>query len=98
MLPKAEAAYFAIADISGYTNFLAAVELDHAQDIVADFMDTVVKGLRPPFRLAKFEGDAAFVYTTAEKIDGSVLRGNQSTQAKPAPSRKDLSTQFHTSS
>ncbi|WP_407151857.1 DUF2652 domain-containing protein [Bradyrhizobium sp. ORS 86] len=74
MLPKAEAAYFAIADISGYTNFLAAVELDHAQDIIADFMDAVVKGLRPPFRLAKFEGDAAFVYTTAETIDGSLLQ------------------------
>jgi len=74
MLPKAEAAYFAIADISGYTNFLAAVELDHAQDIIADFMDAVVKGLRPPFRLAKFEGDAAFVYTTAENIDGSLLQ------------------------
>jgi hypothetical protein len=25
-------------------------ELDHAQDIIADFMDTVVKGFRPPFR------------------------------------------------
>ena len=60
MLPKPELAYFAIADISGYTNFLAGVELDHAQDIIADFMDTVVKGLRPPFRLAKFEGDQQF--------------------------------------
>ena len=74
MLPKAETAYFAIADISGYTNFLAAVELDHAQDIIADLMDTVVKGLRPPFRLAKFEGDAAFVYAAAEKVDGSLLQ------------------------
>lgn len=74
MLPKAEAAYFAIADISGYTSFLAAVELDHAQDIVADFMDVVVKGLRPPFRLAKFEGDAAFVYAMAETVDGSLLQ------------------------
>jgi uncharacterized protein YndB with AHSA1/START domain len=74
MLPKAEAACFAIADISGYTNFLAAVELDHAQDIIADFMDTVVKALRPPFRLAKFEGDAAFVYATGEKVDGSLLQ------------------------
>src|SRR5262249_2702852 len=70
MLPKPELAYFAIADISGYTSFLAGVELDHAQDIIADFMDTVVKGLRPPFRLAKFEGDAAFVYAVAEKVDG----------------------------
>jgi uncharacterized protein YndB with AHSA1/START domain len=74
MLAKAEAAYFAIADISGYTGFLAAVELEHAQDIVADFMDTVVKGLRPPYRLAKFEGDAAFVYAMAEKVDGSLLQ------------------------
>jgi hypothetical protein len=74
MLPKPELAFFAIADISGYTSFLAGVELDHAQDIIADLMDTVVKGLRPPFRLAKFEGDAAFVYAVAEKIDGSLLQ------------------------
>ena len=74
MLPKPESAYFAIADISGYTSFLAEVELDHAQDIIADFMDTVVKGLRPPFRLAKFEGDAAFVYALTEKVDGSLLQ------------------------
>ena len=46
MLPKPELAYFAIADISGYTSFLAGVELDHAQDIIADLMDTVVKGLQ----------------------------------------------------
>jgi uncharacterized protein YndB with AHSA1/START domain len=74
MLQKPEPAYFAIADISGYTNFLAGVELDHAQDIVADLMDTVVKALRPPFRLAKFEGDAAFVYAVTEKVDGSMLQ------------------------
>src|SRR5436305_12902959 len=74
MLPKPELAYFAIADISGYTSFLAGVELDHAQDIIADLMNTMVKGLRPPFRLAKFEGDAAFVYAVTEKFDGSLLQ------------------------
>jgi uncharacterized protein YndB with AHSA1/START domain len=74
MLPNTESAYFVIADISGYTSFLAGVELDHAQDIIADLMDTVVKGLRPPFRLAKFEGDAAFVYAAAAKVDGSMLQ------------------------
>jgi hypothetical protein len=74
MLPKPELAFFAIADISGYTNFLAGVELEHAQDIIADFMDTAVKGLRPLFRLAKFEGDAAFVYVVADKVDGSLLQ------------------------
>jgi uncharacterized protein YndB with AHSA1/START domain len=74
MLPKPELAYFAIADISGYTSFLAGVELDHAQDIIADFMNTVVNELRPPFRLAKFEGDAAFVYAVTDKADGSLLQ------------------------
>jgi len=74
MLPKPESACFVIADISGYTSYLHGVELDHAQDILADLMDTVVKGLRPPFRLAKFEGDAAFVYAVTEKVDGSLLQ------------------------
>ena len=74
MLPKPERACFVIADITGYTGFLAGVELDHAQDIIADLMDTVVRRLRPPFRLAKFEGDAAFVYAVADKVDGSQLQ------------------------
>ena len=74
MLPKPESACFVIADISGYTSFLAGVELDHAQDVIADVMDTVVRGLRPPFRLAKFEGDAAFVYAVTDKVDGSLLQ------------------------
>jgi uncharacterized protein YndB with AHSA1/START domain len=74
MLPKAEKACFAIADISGYTHFVSGVELDHAQDIIADIMDTLVRALRPPFRLAKFEGDAAFVYALADKVDGSLMQ------------------------
>ena len=74
MLPKAELACFAIADISGYTRFVSGVELDHAQDIIADVMDTLVRALRPPFRLAKFEGDAAFVYALADKVDGPLMQ------------------------
>lgn len=74
MLPKPETACFVIADITGYTSFLSGVELDHAHDIIADLMDTVVRRLRPPFRLAKFEGDAAFVYAAADKIDGPLLQ------------------------
>jgi uncharacterized protein YndB with AHSA1/START domain len=74
MLPQPESACFVIADISGYTSYLTAVELDHAQDIIADLMDTVVTGLRPPFLLAKFEGDAAFVYAVTDGVDGSLLQ------------------------
>jgi hypothetical protein len=74
VIGQTETACFVIADISGYTSYLAGVELDHAQDIIADLIDTVVKALRPPFRLAKLEGDAAFVYVVTDKIDGSLLQ------------------------
>lgn len=74
MLPKAESACFLIADISGYTSFFADVEIEHAHDIIADLLGTVVKRLRPPFRLAKFEGDAAFLSAFTDKVDGSVLQ------------------------
>jgi hypothetical protein len=73
MLSAAQPTCFLIADISGYTGYLADVELDHAQDILADLVGAVVTALRPNFRLAKLEGDAAFTYATAEKIDGSML-------------------------
>ena len=62
-----------IADISGYTEYLAGVELEHAHDILADLMTTVVKALKPAFKLSKLEGDAAFVYSPTEAVDGSIL-------------------------
>jgi Protein of unknown function (DUF2652)/Polyketide cyclase / dehydrase and lipid transport len=70
---QAESTWLLIADISGYTSYLAAVELDHAQDILADLIGTVVTSLRPGFRLAKLEGDAAFVAALGGKLDGSLL-------------------------
>jgi uncharacterized protein YndB with AHSA1/START domain len=73
MLPAPQPTCFLIADISGYTGYLADVELDHAQDILADLIGAVVTALRPNFRLAKLEGDAAFTFMTAEKVDGSML-------------------------
>jgi hypothetical protein len=73
MLSAAQPTCFLIADISGYTGYLADVELDHAQDILADLIGAVVTALRPNFRLAKLEGDAAFTFMTAEKVDGSML-------------------------
>jgi hypothetical protein len=70
---KTESACLVIADISGYTSYLAGVELDHAQDILADLIGTVVTSLRPAFKLAKLEGDAAFVVASPDNVDGSLL-------------------------
>jgi len=73
MPASAQPTCFLIADISGYTGYLAEVELDHAQDILADLIGAVVTALRPSFRLAKLEGDAAFTYAVGETLDGSML-------------------------
>lgn len=71
---KPEPACLAIADITGYTRFLAGAELDHAQDILADLTSTVVTSLRPTLRLAKLEGDAVFGYAIADAVDGPALQ------------------------
>ena len=76
MLATAQPTCFLIADISGYTGYLADTELDHAQDILADLVGAVVTALRPDFRLAKLEGDAAFMYMTV---------GAGVTSARPRP-------------
>lgn len=63
----------ALADISGYTSYLAGAELDHAQDVLEDLTETVVRSLSPPMRFAKLEGDAVFVYAPGARIDASML-------------------------
>ena len=73
MLATPQPTCLLIADISGYTGYLADVELDHAQDILADLMGTIVTALRPSFRLVKLEGDAAFTAMVVERPDGSLL-------------------------
>lgn len=74
LMLRPESACLAIADITGYTRFLAGAELDHAQDILADLVNTVVTSLRPNLRLAKLEGDAVFVYVITDAVDGPVLQ------------------------
>ncbi len=73
MLKGAERGTVVLADISGYTGLLVDTELEHAQDALRDLIQTVVAKLRPQFRLAKLEGDAAFVYSLTDAIDGSQL-------------------------
>ncbi len=73
LMNAAEPACLVIADVSGYTRYLAGVELDHAHDILSDLLNNIVASLQPTFRLAGLEGDAVFAFVPAEVIDGSVL-------------------------
>ena len=62
-----------VADLTGYTAYLSGSELEHAPVIAGDLIETIVGRLDPPFRLAKLEGDAAFLFAEDGRADGSLL-------------------------
>jgi Protein of unknown function (DUF2652) len=64
---------FLIADISGYTQYLAATDLDHAPAIATDLLTRVVDAMRVLFSINKVEGDAVFSYSCEPDLTGSEL-------------------------
>jgi hypothetical protein len=73
MAATPQTGFLVLADLTGYTAYLAGSELEHAPAIAGDLLETIVGRLDPPFRLAKFEGDAAFLYVEDGRADGSLL-------------------------
>ncbi len=60
--------YLLLADITGYTSFMAGTELQHAQAVVQEVNDLVINSLTPTMILAEVEGDAVFVYSPLDMI------------------------------
>ncbi|HEX2697598.1 MAG TPA: DUF2652 domain-containing protein, partial [Anaerolineales bacterium] len=60
--------YLMLADISGYTSYLAGVELDHAHETLSDLLETILNGLQPFLAIAKLEGDAVFAYVPNQRM------------------------------
>ncbi len=56
--------YFIITDISGYTEFLTASELDHAQQTLQGLFDVQLEHIKFPLKISGFRGDAIFMYTS----------------------------------
>ncbi|MEO9135224.1 MAG: DUF2652 domain-containing protein [Casimicrobiaceae bacterium] len=56
-----------IADIAGYTRFMKLhdTSLVHAQQVIAQLLESVIDAAGPALKLAKLEGDAAFFYMPA---------------------------------
>jgi Protein of unknown function (DUF2652) len=61
--------YLLLADISGYTAFLAGTELEHANAIVRELTTLVRERLSPPMRFVKLEGDAVFCYADGRSFE-----------------------------
>lgn len=73
MAATPETGFLVIADLTGYTAYLSHSELEHAPTIAGDLLETIVGRLEPPFRLTKFEGDAAFLFVEDGRADPSLL-------------------------
>jgi class 3 adenylate cyclase len=59
---KTQHGYLVLADISGYTSYLAGVELEHADEVLTDLLETIVTSFESLLTIAKLEGDAVFAY------------------------------------
>ncbi|HEX5147824.1 MAG TPA: DUF2652 domain-containing protein, partial [Candidatus Limnocylindrales bacterium] len=73
MAATPETGFLVLADLTGYTAYLSGSEIEHAPAIAGDLLETIVGRLEPPFRLTKFEGDAAFLFVEDGRADGSLL-------------------------
>jgi hypothetical protein len=49
-----------LADISGFTAFVTATELEHGPALVAELLGEVMRRLSPPLEIQEVEGDAVF--------------------------------------
>ncbi|MBI5933235.1 MAG: DUF2652 domain-containing protein [Chloroflexi bacterium] len=54
--------YLVIADISGYTSFVAKTELEHSHEILTELLELLVEKFKPLMTISKLEGDAVFAY------------------------------------
>ena len=72
-LASSEKGCLLLADITGYTQYMGETELTHAQDVVADLLETIVECVEPVFHLSKLEGDAAFAYAGEHSANPSMM-------------------------
>jgi uncharacterized protein YndB with AHSA1/START domain len=60
-----------LADITGYTSYVATTELTHSQEILTELLETIIAQFKPLFTISKLEGDAVFAYA----LETSIHRG-----------------------
>jgi len=71
---KKQSGYLVLADISGYTSFVAKTEIEHADIALSYLLEAIIEKLRLMFTIAKLEGDAVFAYMeTGNLREGKAL-------------------------
>jgi hypothetical protein len=76
MEQKAQKGYLVLADISGYTFFLANTELEHANIALSYLLEAIIEKMGDILTIVKLEGDAVFAFIEEENLrDGRSLLG-----------------------
>jgi len=88
---KSQTGYLVLADISGYTSFVAKTEIDHAEKAISILLETIIERLDDVLTIVKLEGDAVFAYVSdrqmsdceamLELLDGTYLIFRDSAKA-----------------
>lgn len=65
---KTQTGYLVLADISGYTSYLAQTEIEHANIALSYLLETIVEKLGGLLTISKLEGDAVFAFVEEGKL------------------------------
>ncbi|HEX6268798.1 MAG TPA: DUF2652 domain-containing protein [Anaerolineales bacterium] len=71
---KTQTGYLVLADISGYTSFVAQTEIEHADIALSFLLETILEKFSSLLTIAKLEGDAVFAYAEESELsEGKAL-------------------------
>ena len=65
---KTQTGYLVLADISGYTSFVAKTEIEHADMALSFLLETIIEKLNSLLTISKLEGDAVFAYVEESNL------------------------------
>jgi len=65
---KTQTGYLVLADISGYTAFVAQTEIEHADMALSFLLETIVEKINGLLTICQLEGDAVFAYIEESKL------------------------------
>ena len=73
---KTQTGYLVLADISGFTSFVAQTEIDHAHLALSFLLETIMEKLSSLLTIFQLEGDAVFAYVEESQLhEGKSLLG-----------------------
>ena len=65
---KTQTGYLVLADISGYTSYVAQTEIEHADLALSYLLETIVEKIGGLLVIGQLEGDAVFAYAEEGKL------------------------------